>query len=87
MESRKSSYLCFRYDPPDEEGTETLTFIVGGRHIGGMSEGRLTWAGGFSGPVASAIAQRVGRWVDDEVTQPCLPGFGDIWAIPDPPER
>lgn len=85
MESRKSQYLSFRYDPPDKEGTESLTFIVGGRHIGGMAEGRLSWTGGMSAPMASSIADRVNRWVDDEVTQPHLPGFGGLFTIQDPP--
>lgn len=74
-----SHWLTFRLDPPDEEGTQVLTFIVGGRHSGGVAEGRLSWTGGASVPFSEAIAQRVITWVDTQTEENCHSMFGGLF--------
>lgn len=41
------NYVTFRFDGPDEEGTQRVTFIVAGTHRGGYAEGAFTWTGGL----------------------------------------
>lgn len=85
MESSSSVWLAVRLDPPDAEGTCTLTFITGGRHRGGISEGRMTWTGGLSILTADMIGQKLHhwtmRWVQDQ-DQPIL--WSDMLRM-DPP--
>lgn len=77
MNNPASHFLVFRLDPPDTEGTEVLTFIVGGQHRGGMAEGRMSWTGGLSAPVAELISARVQRWLCEELFEQQLLAFID----------
>lgn len=85
MTDKGSYYLCFRFNGADSEGTESITFVVGGSHRGGIAEGKLSWVGGTSPTVAAAIADRVTRWVDHEVRGQQLLSFMDPVAAGDPP--
>lgn len=85
MEHAKSHWFTFRLDEPDEEGTQVLTFIAGGRHFGGIAEGRLSWTGGTNIPFAEAIAQRIITWVDTQTEENRHSMFRGLFAPDDPP--
>lgn len=85
MDGPGSLWLSFRLDPADDEGTETLTFVLGGSHRGGCAEGRLSWTGGANVGLWEAIAQRVKLWVDQALYEQRQLTFMDRMDAGDPP--
>lgn len=85
MKHSDSWYLTFRFDPANREGEESVTFIVGGDHKGGIAEGRLSWTGGLPTALADCLTQRVDRWISEAIGVPNQLTFTDTVDAGDPP--